>query len=334
MKNGIRYLLYIAGILVLLVVILVGYLTLFWPNVGPAPDLTVEITEERVERGKYLANHVMLCMDCHAVRDFSVYAGPPMPGTLGGGGDVFDQNMGFPGRFVSRNLTPASLGDWTDGEIYRAITSGVSRDGSALFPVMPYPHYSQLAEEDIYAVIAYLKTLEPIENELDASVPDFPVNLLINTMPVKANLQSRPSQNDPVEYGRYLITAAACTDCHTRMENGKYVGEPYAGGNEFRLPGGSVVRAANITPHPTGIGNWTKEQFIDRFKLYADSSYIPRKVKPGQMQTLMPWQVYSGMTEEDLGAIYEYLQTIPAVENSVVRFTPPQQPKTEVVSEE
>lgn len=324
MNKGLRYLLYLLGIAFAAILLIVGYIKLFLPNVGAAPDLTVEITEERIAHGKYLANHVMLCMDCHAVRDFSLYAGPPKPGTLGGGGDVFDQNMGFPGRFVSRNLTPTALNEWTDGEIFRAITSGVSRDGTALFPVMPYPHYSKMAEEDIHAVIAYLRSLEPIENELESSNPDFPVNLLINTMPVKADLSEKPSNEDVVEYGRYMITAAACTDCHTRMENGAFVGEPYAGGNEYTLPDGSVIRAANITPHQTtGIGSWTKEQFVTRFKMYVDSSYVPQQVQPGQMQTLMPWQMYGGMSEEDLGAIYEYLRTIPAVENSIVRFSPP-----------
>ncbi len=323
MKKGLRYLLYLLGIAATAILIIVGYIKLFLPNVGDAPDLTVEITEERVERGKYLANHVMLCMDCHAVRDFSLYAGPPKPGTLGGGGDVFDQNMGFPGRFISRNLTPTALSEWTDGEIFRAITSGVSRDGSALFPVMPYLHYSKMAEEDIHAVIAYLRSLDPVENELDASKPDFPVSLLINTMPVKAEPGVIPSKDDIVEYGRYMITAAACTDCHTRMENGAFVGEPFAGNNEFRFPDGSVVRSANITPHPTtGIGTWTQEQFINRFKMYTDSSYVPRRVEPGEMQTVMPWQMYGGMSEEDLGAIYEYLRSLEPVENLVVRFTP------------
>ncbi|MFO7845442.1 MAG: c-type cytochrome [Balneolaceae bacterium] len=323
MKKGFRYLLYLIGIAGTAILIIIGYVKLFLPNAEAAPDITVEISEEQVAHGKYLANHVMLCMDCHAVRDFTLFAGPPVPGSLGGGGDVFDQKMGFPGRFVSRNLTPTALGEWTDGEIFRAITTGVSRDGSALFPVMPYPHYSKLAEEDIMAVIAYLRTLDPVENELEASKPDFPVNLLINTMPVKAELRERPSKDDIAEYGRYMITAAACTDCHTRMENGSYVGEPYSGGNEFRFPDGSIVRSSNLTPHETGIKHMSKAQFVQRFKVYSDSSYTPRKVKPGQFQTLMPWQMYSGMTEEDLGAIYEYLRTLEPVENVVERFTPP-----------
>lgn len=322
MKKTIRYPLYLLGIIVLLIILSLSYVTLFLPNVGPAPDLHIQNSPEMVEHGKYLANHVMLCMDCHAVRDFSLFAGPPIPETLGAGGEVFDQNIGIPGSFISRNLTPAALGDWTDGEIFRAITSGVSRDGSALFPVMPYLHYSQLDENDIHAVIAYLRTLEPVENEFPPSKPDFPINFLINTMPVKAEMKPKPPSSDVVNYGRYLITAAACTDCHTRMERGEYVGEPYAGGNEYTMPDGSIIRSANLTPHETGIGNWTKEQFVSRFKVFADSSYVPHTVEPGQFQTIMPWPMYSAMESEDLEAIYEYLRTIPPVANRVELFTP------------
>ena len=292
------------------------------PNVGPAPDIRIEITEAKVERGRYLANHVMLCMDCHAVRDFSRFSGPPIPETLGAGGKVFDQKIGAPGSYVSRNITPAALGDWTDGEIFRAIVSGVSKEGTALFPIMPYPHYSQLDEEDIFAVIAYLRSLEPVENELPSSKSDFPISILINTLPVKPNLQQRPDKSDEIRYGRYLITAAACTDCHTRMERGEFVGEPFAGGNEYPNADGSIARSANLTPHETGIGNWTREQFITRFKMYADTSYVPNEVQPGQFQTFMPWTMYAGMEEEDLGAIYEYLRTIQPVDNKVELFTP------------
>jgi hypothetical protein len=323
MKKPVRYTLYSFGMIPVLLIFAIGYVTYVLPNVGPAPDISIEITPERIEHGKYLVNHVMLCTDCHAVRDFSYYAGPPIPETLGAGGEVFDQKIGVPGRLVAPNLTPAALGSWTDGEIYRAITSGVSRDGSALFPLMPYPNYSQLADEDIYAVIAYLRTLEPVENDLEPSRLDFPVNILVNTMPMKANPQPKPDKSDIVDYGRYIITAAVCADCHTKMERGEFTGMPYAGGNEFPLPDGSIVRAANITPHETGIGNWTKEMFISRFKVHGDSAYVPRKVVPGQFQTYMPWGMYGGMSEEDLGAIYEYLRTVEPVHNVVEIFTPP-----------
>lgn len=317
-----KYVYIITGILCITILSLVLYLTILLPNVGPPPDITIELTQVRVERGRYLANHVMLCMDCHAVRDFNYFGGPPIPETIGAGGEHFTREFGLPGEFVTPNLTPTALGDWTDGEIFRAIVSGVSKDGTSLFPLMPYPHYSQIDEEDIYSVIAYLRTLEPVETNHPARELDFPVNLLINTMPMEPNLQPKPDKSDPISYGKYLITAAACTDCHTRMERGEFVGEPYAGGNVYPMPDGSLVTSANITPHETGIGSWTKEMFIARFKAFSKETYIPRKVETGQFQTIMPWPMYAEMDEEDLGAIYDYLQTIAPADNRIVPFTP------------
>lgn len=100
------------------------------------------------------------------------------------------------------------------------------------------------------------------------------------------------------------------------------MGEPFAGGNGYPNADGSIARSANLTPHETGIGNWTREQFITRFKMYANTSYVPHEVQPGQFQTFMPWTMYAGMEEEDLGAIYEYLRTIQPVDNKVELFTP------------
>lgn len=79
--------------------------------------------------------------------------------TLGAGGEKFDRTMNFPGEFYSKNITPFALKKWTDGGIYRAITSGVSKDGHPFFPVMPYPNYNQMATEDVYSLIAYLRSL-------------------------------------------------------------------------------------------------------------------------------------------------------------------------------
>lgn len=318
-----KYISIAVGIILVTILVLISYVKFFLPNVGPAPDISIEITDERIEHGRYLANHVMLCMDCHAVRDFSLFGGPPKTETLGAGGELFGREMGVPGDIVTPNLTPYSLGDWTDGEIFRAIVSGVSKDGNAMFPIMPYPHYAQLDEEDIFSIIAYLRSLDPIEGVHPARELDFPVSLLVNTMPVKPELGPKPKREDIVDYGRYMITAAACSECHTKMEKGKFVGELYAGGNVFPMPDGSVLTSANITPHETGIGNWSREQFIARFKAFSKETYTPRKVEPGQFQTIMPWPMYAEMDEYDLGAIYEYLKTVEPVENRVVPFVPP-----------
>ncbi len=322
MKKAVKYPLYVLGILVFLLLAAFIWLTVFLPNVGPPPQFTVDITDEKVARGHYLANHVMLCMDCHATRDWTLFGGPPMPGTEGGGGDVFDQKLGFPGRFVAPNITPYKLANWSDGEIHRAITTGVNKDGKALFPIMPWHLYSQLSEEDIRAVIAYLRTLPPIENDPPPSKADFPVSLILNTMPEKHKLQPMPSRDNIVEYGRYMTTASGCIDCHTRHEKGKFVGEFYAGGTEFRIPGGALVRSPNLTPHETGLRNWTRDQFVERFKAYADSVFTPYEVQPGEFQTIMPWTMYAGMDRYDLEAIYEYLKSLKPVDNYVILFDP------------
>lgn len=293
------------------------------PNVGEPEYIKIVSTPETIARGKYLANNVMVCMDCHSERDWSSFAGPPKDGTLGKGGEVFDQNLGFPGKFVASNITPANLENWTDGEIFRAITSGVSKNGRAIFPVMPHINYGQLDKKDIKAIIAYLRTIPSIENKTEASVPDFPMNFIINTIPSKAKFSTIPNDKNSTEYGKYLVTAGACFDCHTKQEKGKFIGEPFAGGFEFKFPDGSVTTSANITPHETGIGNWTKEQFMNRFKRYADPNYKPHKVGKGEFQTPMPWMMYSGMTEQDLAAIFKYLNSLPAKNNTVTHFTSP-----------
>jgi mono/diheme cytochrome c family protein len=312
------------GIVVLAIIGLLAYVKIFLPNVGPPPDWKVEITPERIERGKYLAHHVMLCMDCHSQRDWSIFSGPPITGTEGSGGEIFDQKFGFPGKYVAKNLTPTHLSNWTDGEIYRAITCGVNKDGKALFQIMPYTNFGQLDIEDIKSVIAYIRTLKPIENNLPQSESDFPMNFIINTLPQKAQHTTIPPKTNTIAYGKYILTAAGCSECHTKSEKGKVVGEYLAGGFEFPLPNGGIVRSVNITPDKkTGIGNWTKEQFIKSFKMYADSSFVPQKVKQGDFQTIMPRIMYAGMTNEDLGAIYDYIMTVKPVENRVTRFTPP-----------
>jgi mono/diheme cytochrome c family protein len=322
MKKISRIVLYIfIGVLVL-VGGLLTYVKNALPDVGAAPEIKITATPALIERGEYLANSVAVCMDCHSTRDWSNFAGPADTTTWGRGGEIFDQQFGFPGAFYSKNITPAGIGSWTDGEVYRAITSGVSKDGSALFPVMPHPNYGKMATEDIYAIIAYLRTLKPIDNNVPQSVADFPMNFIINTIPAKASPQAIPDTANKVEYGKYLLNAAACSECHTKQEKGQKIpGMELAGGFEFPIATGTV-RSSNITPdNETGIGDWSESAFINRFKMYGDSSYTPAKISAGEFNTVMPWIMYASMKREDLAAIYAYLKTVTPVKNNVVKFT-------------
>lgn len=319
----------IIGIIVLLLVVavggLVGYVKMALPNIA-VPEMAVQSSPELIERGRYLANNVMVCIDCHSTRDFSLFSGPLVPGTIGVGGERFGHDMGLPGEIYSVNITPVYTAGLSDGELYRAITSGVSADGHAMFNIMPYLAYGQADIKDIEAVIAYIRSLEPVKTEaLPERELDFPVNILVNTMPAKPNHQTTPDKSNVVEYGRYMTTIAACAECHTPMSSpGKLdMKMAFGGGFEFNMPDGSVIRSMNITPHATGIGGWTKEMFITKFKGYDLSTYTPPAVAPGDFQTIMPWTMYAGMTEEDLGAIYEYLRTVPPLDNTVERFSSP-----------
>ena len=291
------------------------------PDVGDAPDIEVSKEPNNVERGRYLANSVAVCMDCHAVRDWSLFTGPPTPGTLGRGGEEFNREMGLLGVYYSKNLTPYGLQDWTDGEIFRAITTGVSKDGNALFPIMPHPNYGRSDKNDIYDIIAYLRSLDPIEYTPPLSVSDVPMNFIINTIPKEANFTTRPDISDQIAYGKYMLTLASCGDCHTPFENGEYdMSHFLAGGRKFLFPGATLT-TANLTPDKeTGLGNWTEEIFVQRFKQYQDSSYVVPKVKSGDFMTIMPWIMYSTMEEEDLKAIFAYLQNLEPISHEVETF--------------
>jgi mono/diheme cytochrome c family protein len=324
MKNFKKIALWTLGVLVVVIGSALLYLKFALPNVGAAPEMKVEITPERVARGEYLANHVTVCIDCHSQRDWTRFSGPPKEGTLGMGGDVFDQKFGFPGVYYGKNITPAGISQYSDGELFRTITTGVDRNGKALFPVMPFHYYGQMDIEDIESIIAYIRSLKPIENKVPASRSDFPMNFIINTIPHKASFTKRPDQKDVVNYGKYLVTAASCVDCHTRFEKGSLVaGTEFGGGREFPFPDGSLVISANITPDPeTGIGKWDEQAFVSLFRSRADSAVLNTKLNPGDFNSVMPWTMYGKMQEEDLKAIFAYLKTVKPINNRVEKFKP------------
>ncbi len=324
MKKFLKILAYIIGGVAVLIVAFLIYFNSAYPDVNPPTNEKVEITPARLARGEYLAKHVTICMDCHSERDWSKFSGPPKLETWGMGGDKFSEEIGFPGTLYAKNITPAGIGDWTDGELIRAITCGVNKDGDAFFPLMPYLNYNHLTKEDLYSIIAYIRSLKPIENEVPEGSLNFPLNFIVKTIPPKSfNPSPEPDKNDPVKYGEYITKLAACFDCHTQQVKGEYIMEKaFAGGSEFNFPGG-VVRSANLTPDAaTGIGNWTKDQFIARFKIMNPDSNVIASTSMTDFNTAMPWTMYAGMTDEDLGSIYEYLRTVKPIRNAVTKFTP------------
>lgn len=322
----------IAGLAVLVPAVAFAYLTTMKPAQRPASTETVESTPERVARGQYLVETVIGCVDCHSDFDLKTYTFPPTPGTEYQGGFCFDkENAGFPGKVCAQNITQdtkTGLGSWTDGEIIRAIREGVSRDGTALFPMMPYAYLKNMSDEDAKSVVAFLRTLPAVEKETEEGYIDFPVNLFIKFEPKPLDAPvPEPDHTDTVAYGKYLAHMA-CVECHTPVDSTMHPlpGKEFHGGRVFDLSiasPGLKVASANLTPdEETGIGQKSRENFIAQFKAFSAPEFRGMKV-PGEHNTLMPWVRLAKMTEQDLGAIYDYLQTVPAAKNPVERRPPP-----------
>jgi mono/diheme cytochrome c family protein len=277
---------------------------------------TTQQFNDLVTQGEYLTT-VAGCVECHTpfqeqYTSQSMTADQLRVLTLTGGiaadksrlfagGRVFD--LGPAGVIFSRNLTPdneTGLGEWTDEEIKTAIRSGRRPDGRQLFPLMPYPNYSQMAEADLDAIVAYLRTLPAVSN----SVPDPPTGLTegLPAIPITEGIVA-PDPADIEARGAYMVRVInGCSDCHTPLDPG--TGQPIqemflAGGQPFEGPWG-IVYGGNITPHPeTGIGDWSAED-------------IERVLRAGVRQdgrrlALMPWEYYREMTTEDIAAVVNFL---------------------------
>ncbi len=294
-------------------------------SMRPASTEAIPATPERVARGEQLARGWGACLHCHSTPDENAWGTPPKPGTEWTGGTCWDEKVGFPGAVCSTNLTAdpeTGLGQWSDGEILRAVREGVSRDGRALFPIMPYRAFAKMSDEDAQAIVVFLRTLKPVKRAQPAAHLDFPVSLFIKMVPKPLDGPvSAPDRKDSVALGRYL--AAPCQHCHTPV-NGRgqaIEGKEFSGGQEFKFPWGGWVRSANLTPHATGLSNMTKDAFLNVFKGNAGTD-VNRVEIEKERNTVMPWASYARMSDEELGAIYDYLRTLPKIENGVEEHPP------------
>jgi hypothetical protein len=322
---------FVKTILALLLITIAGglaYVYGFLPRERPAPDFRVEATPAVLARGEYLVKHVILCNDCHSERDWTQYSGPAKP-PLGAGRPCMDKNTravginfgtgGFPGRLCIRNITPdveTGIGGWTDGEVVRAMREGVSRNGEALFPIMPWFMYQSLSDEDAAAVIAYMRSQPAVKSFRPDRQLDFPLNVIFRFYPRPlSGPVATPPRSDSVAYGRYLTKIARCEFCHTARVRGQLEPLPdrlFSGGVPFVM-GTKTAYSKNLTPHPTGLGGWTKEMFLGRFRLHTEPFPVVE-----EDNSEMDWIAFSGMSDEDLGAIWDFLRTVPPLETKLL----------------
>ncbi|HET7716191.1 MAG TPA: cytochrome c [Bauldia sp.] len=262
-----------------------------------------------VARGEYLMNGPVACGNCHNGRNekFEFIPGKE----LAGGFHLFDP-IGIDA--YAANITPdpdTGIGTWTDEQIIVAIREGKTPDGRINFPPMPVPVYNNMSDDDVKAIVAYLRTVPAVHNE----VPESTYKIPQQPMPPAKGLPA-PPKSDKVAYGGYIVNALAhCFECHTPFTD---QGMPDmtklgAGGFPIHLGPEMIVMTANITPDPeTGIGNWSDDDI---------KKAITEGVRPDgtKLAPPMPFGFFKNMTAEDLDAIVAYLRTIPPIKNKVER---------------
>jgi mono/diheme cytochrome c family protein len=313
----------IAGIVLIVLVALLGLgitFTIGWrPIIGARKralsDRKFEVTPKRLERGRYLVDGVNGCFGCHTDQDWSKPGAPPVAGREGSGHIWADQDLPW---LVAPNITPdkeTGTGNWSDDALARAIREGIGHDGRTLFPIMPYPHYREMSDEDLASIIVYLRSVPPVRNQLPLTKIPFPLNYLMNNMPQPMTAHIAPDLSTPEKNGAYLVSMAACADCHTPQEKGQPIpGMEFAGGFLLHEPKGDVV-SNNITPAASGIGYYNEATFIQALR--------QGKVGARPLHASMPWYFFGKMTDNDLGAIFAYLKTVKPVKHQIDNFEPP-----------
>lgn len=294
MKKFLKWLgIILGGVLGIALIGLLGYYIYYLTQARPTIEVdvaTMEIPTDQasIDRGKVLVD-IVRCTECHG-KDLSgvLWVKHPLAGTFG-----------------PSNLTPGENGlvNYTDEDYIRAIRHGVGQDGKPLI-YMPSNFYVDLNQSDLGDIIAYLKTLPPSAEPgppnkrtgplfwdfVLGNPQGLPAVKLIdheaqNAIPVG------PDPSDTLAYGEYL--ALPCKSCH----GDDFAGVPLL--ERLRVP------SPNITPY--SMGDWTEEDFFTAMRegQVPDGTYIP--------QSLMPWLAIGQLSDDELHAIWVYMQSLPAV---------------------
>jgi mono/diheme cytochrome c family protein len=310
------------GLLILVVSITIGFVILVYARYNrtfeaPYPDIKASTDSAMIARGRYLALGPAHCAACHAPMTdfFKVDKGEEV--ALSGG-------FNFPlpiGMVYAPNITSdeeTGIGKLTDEELARALRYGVKHDGKALIDFMPF---YDLSDQDLTAVISFLRSQPPIKNERPQNEWNF-IGKAVIAFIIKPMgdgvVPPAPPMDSTVEYGKYIAASVAnCVGCHTNrsMTTGAFIGPENAGGGKFEvvdesgniIPGKHLV-TPNITPDTeTGrMNGWTQRDFIDRFRKGRIITGSP-----------MPWGPFSRMTDLELTALYKYLTSLEPVKNEI-----------------
>lgn len=257
------------------------------------------MAETPLERGRYLVESIVACGNCHTPQ---TPEGPQAGMELAG--QMVLNDPGF--KAIAPNITPdpeTGIGNWSDEELIHAIREGKRPDGTIIGPPMPFGFYRQMSDTDVKAIVAYLRTVPPVKNQMPKSEYGFP--LPGSYGPPVGEVPDVPRSNT-LAYGAYLAGPLGhCLECHSPIVNGKPDVENQlgAGGMQINGPWGTVV-SANITPHADGISRYSDAE-VKRL--------ITKGERPdgGKLSPPMAFGYYAKIRNADLNALVAYLRTLP-----------------------
>jgi mono/diheme cytochrome c family protein len=304
----------VATLVTILIIVLVVI------NAQEIPSYEVEVVEfqrsdrpEAIERGRKLTQ--MLCANCHMDRATQKLTGQRMRDAPAEFGEIFSAN-------ITQDKT-YGIGEWTDAEIVYLLRTGIKKDGQYAPPYMA--KLPLMADEDIDAILSFLRSDDRmVIADEKADIPTKPslltkilCRVAFKPFPMPEESIPMPDTANTLELGKYLAHNLECFSCHSAdFKTNNYLDPTlsqgyFAGGNQPLDLEGRPKPAPNLTPHKeTGIGSWTKEEFIQSVKF---------GVKKGEAALGYPMMPYSQLSDYEVGAIFDYLQTIPPIENEVTR---------------
>jgi mono/diheme cytochrome c family protein len=256
-----------------------------------------------VKRGEYLVNGVLTCGNCHTPK--------------GPSGDIkekaFSGGLSWnepPFKVTAPNITQdkeTGIGEYTDDQLRTVLRKGIKRNGAPVAMVMPSGFYEIMTDRDLNSVIAYLRTIKPIKNQVPDPFYKMPQG---HPIPPGADKEATEAElNTPQKRGFYLVTIAHCMECHTPMgpRGREFATKLGTGGFKFPGPWGESV-SRNITQNKEkGIGAWTDAEI--KRAITQGVSRDGSKLKPP-----MGFHYYVTMTDGDLNDVVAYLRTVPANE--------------------
>jgi len=275
----------------------------------------------RLARGRYIVEGPAHCFECHSQPDFENGLGQPRPGTKGAGQIIKNEAYNgepFPDGLVCPNITPdkeTGAGTWSDAQFENAIRHGIGHDGRQLMDYMPYAFFRSMTDEDVASVIVYIRSLPAIRNSLPKTKMPFEVKLNLHPEMEPA---LPPGASEQVRRGWYFVRIGQCNDCHTSADEKGNAQTNLMFGGGLRLAGawGDVV-SANISTHPSGISYYDETMFIKTIRTGNSSGGMR------QLNRLMPFSYFRNMTDEDLKAIFAFIQSVYPVKHYVDNSEPP-----------